>query len=168
MKPESHWLNQTSMAEACSVSLSAFQKWRVQPVARIGRETFYTASDVLANRLAHQARRLSAPATPSESEAAQHQAKIALMQAQAEGQELKNAQLREELAPVDLIAWVVEQAGAGIARHLDEIPAAVKKRVPKLTAADLAIIQREIGKAQKAAMQMTVDLNEFYSNPPTD
>lgn len=166
MQIESHWLSQQEMANTCAISLSAFQKWQVKPVARVGRKTFYTVQDVLANRLEHNQKlldQLPRPEAPGAAEIAQREARIALMRAQAEGQELRNAQLREELAPVGLIAWVIDQAGQGISRHLAGIPAAVKKRCPKLRPTDMKILQAEIVKAQRAAADMSVDLDQYYS-----
>jgi len=53
-KPEDHWLSQANMARSCKVSLSAFQKWNVQPVAKIGRTVYYSVGDVSNNRLDHE------------------------------------------------------------------------------------------------------------------
>ena len=46
------WLNQTEMAASCGISVVAFGKWGVQPVARIGRQAFYRVEDVIENRVA--------------------------------------------------------------------------------------------------------------------
>ncbi len=165
-KIESHWLDQATMAAALEISLSAFQKWRVDPVARIGRKVYYEVSTVIANRQEHQARQLEQrpkPETPEDADLAQRQAKIGLTRAQAEGQELKNAQIRAELAPVKLIEWVIDQAGKGIARHLAGIPAAVKRSCSKLRPSDMKILQAEIVKAQRAAADMSVDLDQYYN-----
>jgi len=55
MKPKSCWLNQKTMALSCGVSLTTFQRWGVRPVARIGRQVFYSLRDVLDNRLDNHA-----------------------------------------------------------------------------------------------------------------
>lgn len=49
-KPEPYWLKQSDMARSCRVSLYAFQKWNVRPVAKIGRIVYYSPGDVLNNR----------------------------------------------------------------------------------------------------------------------
>ena len=66
------------------------------------------------------------------------------------------------MAPVAVIEWVVGKAGAQIAAILDSLPLQLKKRNPKLTASNIDTIRREIAKAQKAAAQMSVDLDEYY------
>gem|GEM_PF-7000363 len=46
-----HWLNKTDMAKSLGLSQSAFAKRAVEPVAKIGRETFFTVRSVIANRI---------------------------------------------------------------------------------------------------------------------
>nr|WP_132773025.1 DNA-packaging protein [Pseudomonas aeruginosa] len=45
------WLNKSEMAASLGISPQAFDKWGVEPAAKIGREVFYTAQAVLQNRL---------------------------------------------------------------------------------------------------------------------
>jgi len=165
MRVESFWLNQQQMAKSCRVSLSGFQKWEVQPEVKIGRHTYYSAAAVLANRLAHWENQISQAAsreTDQEPSSADREARLRLTLAQAEGQEIKNAQLRKELAPVHLLEWVVGKAGAQISAILDAIPMQLKKRNAKLTASNIELIRRDIVKAQNAAAQMTVDIDAYY------
>lgn len=42
-----HWLNKKDMAKSIGLSVQAFDKWRVEPVAKVGREVFYTVDDVI-------------------------------------------------------------------------------------------------------------------------
>ncbi len=51
------WLNKKSMADSLGISTQAFDKWGVEPIAKIGREAFYDAKSVLENRLQHQDRK---------------------------------------------------------------------------------------------------------------
>lgn len=162
---EAHWLNHDQMSKSCGISPQAFRAWGVEPVAKQPPYVYYTVEGVLTNRLEHQAARLERigkPASDEERELAEGNAKLRLTLAQAEGQELKNAQLRKELAPVDMLEWVVGKAGAQISAILDAIPLQLKKRNPKLTATDLETIRREIVKAQNTAAHLTVDLDEYY------
>ena len=48
------WLNKKSMADSLGISTQAFDKWGVEAVAKIGRESFYDVRSVLDNRLKHQ------------------------------------------------------------------------------------------------------------------
>ena len=50
-KPKSFWLSQGKMAESCGISVEAFRQWKVPPVAKIGREVFYSVGDVTNNRV---------------------------------------------------------------------------------------------------------------------
>lgn len=164
-KRQPHWLTQSQMAAAIGISVQAFTKWGVEHHAKIGRNTFYLVDDVLRNRLAHQEARLQKsadPATDAELARAEREEKLRLTKAQAEGQEIKNAQLRKELAPVAVIEWVAGKTGSQISALLAALPLQLKKRNPRLTASDIEIVKREIVKAQNAAAQITVDLDEYY------
>ena len=163
-KPQPGWLNQEQMAASCNISRSGFQKWGVGSVAKIGKYSFYRTVDVLANRLEKQKPRLQKPAasaTDQELARAERDAKFRLTKAQAEWQELKNAQLREELAPVDFITWVISKAGSQISAILESIPMNLKKRNPRLTASNIEFITREIVKTQNIAAHMKLDLDEY-------
>lgn len=167
IKRESHWLTQTQMARACGISTQAFVKWGVEPIAKIGRNAFYVVQDVLQNRLVNQAAQLTKSidtATEAELFKEERIEKLRLTRAQAEGQEIKNAQLRKELAPVDIIEWTLGKVGAQIAAILDALPLQLKKKNPKLTATNIESIRREIVKAQNAAAQVTVDYDEYERN----
>lgn len=149
------------MAASCGVSVKSFQAWNVEPVARIGRESFFEVSTVLANRLARQTERARL-AAPSADEIDAERERALLTREQREGQSLKNAQLRKELAPIALIEWTLGKVANQIGAVLDSIPLKVKKVVPRLTAVEVEHIKREVVKAQNAAARVTVDLDEYY------
>ena len=164
VKRESYWLTQSQMAKACGLSVQGFVKWQISPVAKIGRNAYYVVGHVLENRLVNQAARLTKSidtATEAELFRAEREEKLLLTKAQREGQELKNAQLRKELAPVVVIEWVLGKVGGQISAILDALPLQLKKRNPKLTASNIETIRREIVKAQNAAAQVTVDIDEY-------
>lgn len=165
-KRQPWWLTQEQVCQSLWISATAFQRWGVPSVAKIGRCTFYEIKDVLENRLQHQAKKHEAanaqPMDDVEMVRAEREEKLALTKAQRVGQELKNQQLSKELAPVSVIEYVVGKAGGQISAILDALPMQIKKRNSKLTATDIEVIKREIVKAQNAASQMTVDLDEYY------
>ena len=136
----------------------------MEPVAKIGQEVFYLQGDVGANRIAHFEARSQKriPFDAAELIQAEREEKLLLTKAQREGQELKNSQLRKELAPVAVIEWVIGKTGGQISAILDALPLQLKKRNPKLTASNIETIRREIVKAQNAAAAMTLDLDEYY------
>jgi phage terminase Nu1 subunit (DNA packaging protein) len=157
------WMNLGQMAASCGISTQAFKQWGVEPVARIGRESFFDVASVLRNRLAKQQDRSKAAAPePSSCALDTDRERMLLTRVQREGQELKNAQLRRELAPIQLIEWTLGKIGNQIGAVLDSIPLKVKKVVPRLTAVEVEHIKREIVKAQNAAARITVDLDDYY------
>jgi len=74
---------------------------------------------------------------------------------------LKENQLQKELAPVDLLQWVLHKTCAQISATLGRIPQRVKKRVPRLSKTEMEIIKREVAKCQKAADGARLDIDEF-------
>ena len=164
VKRENYWLTQSQMAKACGVSVQGFVKWQVTPVAKIGRYAYYVVADVLESRLVNQAARLTKSidtATEAELFRAEREEKLLLTRAQREGQEIKNSQLRNELAPVHLIEWTLGKVGSQISAILGALPLQLKKRNPKLTATNIETIRREIVKAQNIAAQVTVEFDEY-------
>lgn len=162
-KRQPHWLNLGQMAASCGISVQAFKQWGIEPVARIGSEALFDAASVLRNRLARQQERTKASApAPSPDDLDADRERTLLTRVQREGQELKNAQLRRELAPISLIEWTLGKVGNQIGAVLDSIPLKVKKVVPRLTAVEVEHIKREVVKAQNAASRIAVDLDEYY------
>lgn len=158
------WLTQEQMAASCDISTAGFQNWNVDPIEKIGRYTYYRVVDVLANRLAKQEERLqktAESASDQELTRAELEASLGLTRARVEYQEIKNAQLRKELAPVQLIEWVLGKAAGQISAILESIPMNLKKRNPRLTASNIEFITREIVKTQNIAARMKLDLDEY-------
>ena len=90
-----------------------------------------------------------------------------LAKEQADRVALQNAAERKELAPVTLIEEVLTKAAAKIAGALDAIPGMVRRRVPQLTADDIALIGGEIAKARNTIAAMSLaDLNDADSEIP--
>lgn len=87
--------------------------------------------------------------------------KARLTREQADGQALKNAITRKEVAPIELLEWSLSNLGGQIKSILESIPLKVKKRLPQLKAADIEIVKREIVKAQNAASKCELDFTGF-------
>lgn len=73
---------------------------------------------------------------------------------QANAKELENEIARGEVAPVEVIAEVLQNISQQIKSTLEAIPLKLKQRNPSLTATDLQIITKEIVKAQNAASEI--------------
>lgn len=50
-QPNPEWLNKSNMALSLGISVQAFDKWKVDPIAKIGREVFFDVRSVVINRL---------------------------------------------------------------------------------------------------------------------
>ena len=55
-QPDPAWLNKSNMASSLGISVQAFDKWKVDPVAKIGREVFFDVRSVVINRLENAAK----------------------------------------------------------------------------------------------------------------
>lgn len=169
-KTEKFWLNKQDMAAALGISVQAFDKWGVEPVAKRHKygEAFYAVADVVKNRLEWQRRKLeqSQPnLDAAEVTAAREQAELEYTRERAEGQRLKNAQMRRELAPIEMVTWAIAQIGSEISAALETIPGKVKRAVPKLTSSEVQMVKREIVKAQNVAAEETrLDWDAFESD----
>lgn len=161
-KPKPGWLNKREMAASLGISVQAFAQWGVEPVARIGREVFFSAKDVLANRLLHSAEKVqrSEPEGGSAGSNLDLEREL-LIREQREGQALKNAEMRRELAPVGVIEWALGRVAAQLSAQLDSLVPRLKRTAPFLTAANLEQVTREVVKAKNAAARIQVDLDEY-------
>ena len=139
------------------------------PVGKIGRNVYYLVRDVLTNRTENTAARKHKADSAANQELArsEREEKLRLTKAQAEGQEIKNAQLREKLAPVELIEWVIGNVGEQVITIFDALPEQLKKRMPKLTDSNIETIRREIAKVHAIAAGMTLDLDQYYGRKQT-
>ena len=159
---EDYWLTQSQAAQSCGVSVPAFVKWNVPHVAVSGRSKYYTVEAIIANRLAAAERR-QGKKEASISDATVEKAR--LVKEQADHAELKNAKMRGELAPIQIIETTLAGAAAQIAAVLETIPMKLKRRNPSLTASDIEIIKKEITAVQNMAAEVNIDPDELdYSN----
>ncbi|WP_288129982.1 terminase small subunit [Accumulibacter sp.] len=80
-----------------------------------------------------------------------------LARSQRERIDLANAVTRRELAPVILIEQVLARAGSKVAGILDGIPGMIKRRVARLTAAEISLIAAEIARARNIAAALRLE-----------
>ena len=157
------WLNKKEMAASLGISPQAFTQWGVEPVAKIGRETFYTVQNVLKNREEkiqfeqEQQDNLGVLVDPAELEFQ----RFRKTKAEADKIELANEVTRREQAPVQLLEWALGNLSEQIASVLDAIPAKVKKRVPHLKANEISIIENEVTKCRNAAAKTSLPWDQL-------
>ncbi len=82
----------------------------------------------------------------------------ALKRAQREGQEIKNAVLRGEYAPINLLAEVLAMASQSIVERLDQLPAALRKTCPDLPEAARDQVMNTIASARNEWLRATSEL----------
>ncbi|PAV25198.1 DNA packaging protein Nu1 [Tamilnaduibacter salinus] len=139
-KPEKHWLNQQQMARSLGITVSAFARWEVTPVARIGKQVFYDVQSVLDNRLSNMSETVGTGNIEDE--------RLRLTRAQAEGQEIKNELARGRTVPIEIITQVLSRVAGGASGILDSLPLNIKRRFPELDNQMVEAIKRECVKSQ--------------------
>lgn len=160
------WLNKGDMAASLGISPQAFEKWGVQPVARLGREAFYTAEVVLENRLQHAQQKYQPDADLPEGvdpliEFKLTQERLRLTAAQADHQEQKNEVARRRLVPVEFATFALAKMAAQIGSMLDTVPLKLRRKHPDLDARHVESLQREIANARNSAAEVGERLPEL-------
>lgn len=144
---QKHWLTQTEMSELLCVARQTLFRWGVEPVAKIGSNTYFTLQDVIENRVENALKHV----TPSKPEdATLEYERYRLTKAQADAQEHKNRIADQQVAPLDFIAFVLSTAAAEIAGIIDSLPLNITRKHPELTVIQQENIKRELAKAMNA------------------
>jgi len=176
-KVEPGWLNKKQMAKQLKISVQAFDKWEVQPVARRHKygEAFYSVGDVMEfvdKRAREQERRKLEKLLPTDADGLdvgqifieKEKAELTWTRERAEGQRLKNAQMRRELAPVEMVVWALGSVAGQVTAILGTLPAKLKRSQPKLSADEINIVKSEIVKAQNAcAKEVEIAWDDFVA-----
>jgi phage terminase Nu1 subunit (DNA packaging protein) len=157
------WLNKSEMAKSLGISPQAFDKWGVEPVARIGREAFYRVQDVVQNRLEHASRKQQPDGLDAEGldPLAEHkltQEKLRLTKAQADAQEKKNQVADKQLVPVAFATFALARIAAQIGSKLETVCKTVSRRHPELDPRILEAFERELAIARNVAAEFGDDL----------
>jgi len=157
------WLNKSEMAKSLGISPQAFEKWGVEPVARIGREAFYRVQDVVQNRVDHAARKQQLEGSELEgldplAEAKLTQQKLRLTPAQAYAQEQKNQVNDKILVPAPFATFALAKIAAQIGSKLETVGKTVSRRHPEIDPRILETLEREIAMARNITAQFGDDL----------
>ena len=157
------WLNKSEMAKSLGISPQAFEKWGVEPVARIGREAFYRVQDVVQNRVDHAARKQQLEGSELEgldplAEAKLTQQKLRLTTAQAYAQEQKNQVNDKILVPAPFATFALAKIAAQIGSKLETVGKTVSRRHPEIDPRILETLEREIAMARNITAQFGDDL----------
>lgn len=171
VKIEPHWLKKKDMAAALGISLQAFDRWNLDPVARKGRSAYFLVRDVVDYAVARERKKHEqGPANLDAAELlmAKERAELALTSERAENARLKNAALRKELAPVSMVQWAVSQAGSQIAAVLGTLKGRVRRAQPDLSNSVLHEIEKVAVETQNVAASIRLDWNDFDESDLAD
>ncbi|MDG9928267.1 MULTISPECIES: terminase small subunit [unclassified Pseudomonas] len=162
------WLNKSEMAASLGISPQAFEKWGVEPAAKIGREVFFTAQAVLQNRLDYAAgKQQPAGADGAEIDPlADYKLTLErtrLTAAQAYGQEQKNKVKDRELVPAPFATFALARIAAKIGSKLETVCKTVRTRLPDTPPVVLEAFEHEIAEARNLAVDFADDLPEILN-----
>lgn len=161
-------LNRKDTASFFGITPEGFDKWRVQPRKKAGRERMYSGIDVLKNRKEAQTRadqKLTASSKPADlgvfDQGIPIVEKMLLDKSKRIGQELQNEIKLGNLIPTELARYVLAKVGAEIGAILDGLPSLIKRRAPKLTGTVTNQIKTEIVRTRNIAAEVHERVDEF-------
>ncbi|MGQ7957673.1 terminase small subunit [Pseudomonas sp. SP16.1] len=157
------WLNKSEMAKSLGISPQAFDKWGVEPVARVGREAFYRVQDVVQNRVDHASKKHQLVGGDGDTpdpmiEYKLLQERLRLTTAQAYAQEQKNQVNDKILVPVPFATFALAKIAAQIGSKLETVGKTVSRRHPEIDPRILETLEREIAMARNITAQFGDDL----------
>lgn len=158
-----YWLNKKRMAESLGISVQAFDKWGVEPVARISREAFYDTRSVLDNRLQHQSGKQQ-PGIEEIDPLIGYKIDLErwrLTKEQADTQARKNKIGDKELVPVGFMTFALARLSALLASTLDTIPKNIKRKHPDLEIRHMEAVEREIAVTRNEAAGLAETIPEL-------
>mgnify|MGYP001570224065 CR=1 FL=1 len=165
MEPKPHWLNKNQMAASLGITVQAFDKWKVESVAKIGRENFYDVRTVLNNRLALAEQKSTGPDQAAGIDPLIEYKLLVerqgLTAAQRIAQEIKNKVSDKQLVPVDFCTFALSKLAAQVGSILDTVALKVKRKHPDIEVRHVEGMQREIALARNIAADLGEKLPEI-------
>lgn len=158
-----YWLNRKRMAESLGISTTAFDKWGVEPVAKIGRESFYDTRSVLDNRLQHQGGKQQ-PGDAEKDPLIEYKLaveRLRLTKEQADAQAMRNQVKAKKLVPVDFCLFALGRLSAMLGSTLDTVHAKVKRKCPDIEVRHLEAVQREVAVTRNEAVNLADSLPDL-------
>ena len=158
------WLNKKRMAESLGISVTAFDKWGVVPVAKIGRESFYDVRSVVDNRLQHQSgkQQLGGEDIDPLAEAKLLQERLRLTREQADAQAMRNEVKRRNLVPAEFMTFAISRLVNLIGSTLDTVHTKVKRKHPDIEPRHLEAVQREVAVTRNEVANLHERLPEIH------
>ena len=148
---EPHQLTAAEAAESLGIPARTFRSWRVTPAATINGVRYYTARDIIENRLDQERRKAGRSDTPvAELKQEMDALDAELVRLRAARTELRNSELRRELVKLDEITDAIGKAAAGATVVLDALPGRLRRHVPTLKHTDVDLIRSTVVRHQNA------------------
>ncbi|BBV29169.1 terminase small subunit [Citrobacter freundii] len=145
-----HLLNKKNMAKSCKVGVTAFDKWGVEPVQRIGREAFYDVASVVSNRVENELSKIMDQGGDID-DVELLKARIRLTNAQADAQELKNARETGEVIDTAFASYALAKLAAEIGSIMDSLPLTINRKFPDMEPRYSNAIKVEVNRAVSRA-----------------
>lgn len=148
-KVEPFWLNKSQMAESAGLTVQCFDRWGVQPTAKVGRSVYFRVSDVIKNRV-ERALDKQHPKAIAMDQLEPNQItyeKYRLTKAQADAQELKNELASGEVIPTDFATFALSKINSEAVGILNSLPMRMQRMHPEITHNQRENIERELAKA---------------------
>lgn len=163
---EPHWLNKSTMADSLGISVQAFDRWGVKPVAKVGRSVYFTVADVLYNRKQNEVEKHQPlpQELPDPEQGSLDFERYRLTKAQADAQELKNQIARQEVVSVEFATFALSKLAAEGTGILDSLPLNIYRKHPELTKIQQENIKRELAKAMNAMSRLDESLDKVLDD----
>lgn len=149
-----HLLNKKNMAKSCKVGVTAFDKWGIVPVQRVGREAFYDVASVVQNRVENELGKIVEQGGDID-DAELLKARIRLTNAQADAQELKNARETGEVIETAFATYALSKLAGEVGAIMDSLPLAISRQFPGMEKRYLDAIKKEVSKAMNRASRVS-------------
>ena len=171
------WLNKKEMAGSIGISVQAFGNWGLQPVAKIGRETFYTVDNVIDYCLARELKKIGEHNNVAGQDFEEQLSKpelslsarldiLKVIKVELENHrlELQNAVLEGRSLPAWAVTEVLSKILSRAGEIFDGLALKVKRKHPKLDVRVIELIKAETIKAMNEVASVEEYIDELIEN----
>ncbi|NJQ21356.1 terminase small subunit [Pantoea sp. LS15] len=155
-----HLLNKKNMAKSCKVCVTAFDKWDVEPVKRVGREAFYDVTNVVSHRVENELSKIMEQGGDID-DAEILKARIRLTNAQADAQELKSARETREVIDTASTTYALSKLAGEVGAIMDSLPLAISRQFPGMEKRYLDSIKKGLSKSMNRASHISGEIPEM-------
>ena len=151
-RPEPHLLTAGECAESLGITDRSFRSWCVEPTVIVGTRKYFDGRAILDNRTAALKRKRRRPeSTTAQLKVHVDELETALTTARAEGQSLRNAELRQEMVHLDRLTQAIATGCTAANAALESLPGKVKRASPEVTGQELTELRVIIARVQNRA-----------------